>query len=182
MSYTNSELQLLSYLKHHGGKVERQGYASLYARIGTDLNMKVGLVRTVARQLEARCLLLRNFDRPKADRFNPSAGANALMSLELVDPNIELPPWAPIPLAVVIAHENEEMAERTAHEPTPEVVILALLKRNDELQTQVDKLHHVVEDMARNQRDRHIPEHLSHRIASALGPEEWERLRHAPKG
>jgi hypothetical protein len=115
-------------------------------------------------------------------------GSNQLIRIELVDPDMYLPPLIPIPLAVVVAHENEELYERTAHEPTADDILEALLHRITELQGQVDKLQDIVsaqadkiQQQAKEVKRKERDPHLTQRLQGALTPEQWEALTHKGK-
>ena len=182
--YTNNELRVLWYLKRHGPLVRRNN-ESLLRRVVSDLNDAIAIdtIRTILLHLEKRSLVLRTYKRG-LQPFN-SGQNNPMLKLELVDPEMWLPPCPPpIPLAVVVAHQNEELEERTAHEPTIEAIVGALIDRSIELQKQVDKLHDMVEGLnAENERLRKEARpkpapHLTSRVRDVLTPEQWETLRH----
>jgi hypothetical protein len=147
------------------------------------LDLGVGTVRYVIGGLEQRSLVLRSYRSGKRQDFG-NQGYNPIVRIELVDPNMELPPLKPIPLAVVIAKENQELEERTVHEPTAEAIVDALLSRIAELQGQIDKLCSVVreqeDEMSKLRKRAATPPAppLTEKVRNALTEEQWEALRH----
>jgi hypothetical protein len=175
-----------------------KGEGSIITRLADELRMKIGTLRWAMRELERKCAILRTYKGPKVEAFSQASGQNPLMRVELVDPNMVLPPEPrPIPLVAVVEHENDELLERTEHEPERDDVIEALVLRAVELQTQVNKLQDLVEklnatnddlterlrkwhDRAQAERTekRKPPAHLSQRVQDVLTPDQWEALKH----
>jgi hypothetical protein len=180
-SYTATELRLLWTLKRHGPLI-RQGTSSLLNQLADELGKSPGTTRTILRDLEKRCLVLRTYQKPQPAKFGDARG-NALLRVELIDPDMQLPPPPKaIPLAVVVARENEELAERHATEPSVEQIVDALIDRALELQKQIDRLQDLVAGLsAENDRLRHTPKpavaHMTQRVQDVLTPEQWEALR-----
>jgi DNA-binding transcriptional regulator GbsR (MarR family) len=183
MPYTPSQLRVLHCLRRHGGKLlVGKTVKHIYSYIEEEMHMQNSSVRTALRELEAASIVIRTFKRPVTGF---AGGPNTLIRVEMVDPKMPLPPCPPLPLAVVIARENAELAERTAHEPERDDVIEALLVRNEELQGQIEKLQSVVEklndeleSLRKKESRKKVPEHLTQRLQDALTPEKWEELRH----
>ena len=196
MEYTRNQLKLLWYLKRHGGSVSRPPNDltpgnSLMRKLGAELDIRVQSVGTIIRQLEGMSLVIRHYHKGRPSAY-ASGENNPLMKVELVDPGMwlpELPP--PLPLAAVLANENEEMYHRTIQIPTEERVIEMLLARVDELQEVVDKLHTIVTEQAAENETlkqqverltrparRQLSDHLMERIDQRLRPEQREDLRH----
>src|SRR5215472_8004938 len=100
--YTNAELKILHYLKRHHGTIRSKDGLSVAHRIARDLNMTRVAVVPVLRNLENACVLVRTF-----------AGGmkSAIIRVELIDKDMELPPLPIIP-AVNIMVENRELEER----------------------------------------------------------------------
>jgi hypothetical protein len=155
---------------------------SLMGKLGYELNMTVDSVRYTLNQLEARSLVLRTYMKGRTAQVH-----NPLTRIELVDPTIELPPLPPNPPAIVIMKENEELLERVAHEPSVEDMVMALVDRITELQTQVDKLHTIVCQLEQEntnlkksaaQTHKTVSQRLTQRVQDALTTEQWEKLRH----
>lgn len=185
----NRELQVLWYLKNQGGKVmlnPNEGRRSLINEMANAIGVTPQHTRYVLRQLEEKSLVLRTYAKGKADYFSPDMGRNPCIRIELVDPNMVLPPVATIPLAVVVAQENEQLYEALEHEPHSDDIILALLEENQGLHKQLDKLRDIIDDQAKQlirkaeeERSRRIPaQHLTSRVRDALPPEVWDRLTH----
>lgn len=181
--FTLNELRMLWVIKRHGGKLttEHAG-GSIYSFLADELCISQATVRASLRQLERESVVIRHFKRP-VTAF--AGGPNTLMAVELVDPSMKLPPVEPVPLAVVVAHENAELLERTAHEPDAAQMLNALVDRCVELQQQIDKLVALVEKL--NEENTSLkkrverkppPEHLTSRIKNVLTDEQWERMRH----
>lgn len=181
-----SELNLLWYLKRHGGSVSRREgtgeSSSLYSQISYDLHCGVGTVRYAAKQLEKKSLVIRTHLKFSPKMFT-TQGHNPLVKLEMVDPNMWLPPAPSMPLAVVLAKENEELEERIEQDPSEVDVIMALVDRVHELEEQVNKLQIcVIEQSEENERlkkqraDR-PKTHLSQPVMDALPPDVWEALK-----
>jgi len=187
--YTYSQLHILWYLKRHGPVRRQDVNHSVYQLLSDELQMKRGTVRYTLRILEEMSLVLRTYEKGAASNFKEGA-RNPLIRVELVDPDMYLPPCPPpMPLAVVMARENEDLDERTAHEPSAEQIIMALLKRNDELQGQITRLQDIVAAQAETlsetnkliekaKTNHHDLGHLHQRVRDALTPEQWESLRH----
>lgn len=180
MDYTPNELRMLWHLKRNGPLV-REGNQSLLGQLAYNLSLSVGSTRTILRNLEQRCLVLRSYKYPQPHRFSEGKN-NPLLKIELVDPDMALPPVPPLPLAVVVARENEELAERCAVEPSVEHMVDALIDRALELQKQVDKLQDVIAGLAaENDRLRHPAQqsiqHITQRVRDALTPDQWDELR-----
>lgn len=186
--YTYNELSVLWYLKRHNGVVTggTQGGDTILGTMSHDLNMNKHTVSNVLRRLEGRCIILRTYARTQkgygADGYNP------LKKVELVDPDMFLPPLPQLSLGIVIAHENEELSERTAAEPSTEGMVLALVERIVELQAQVDKLQQIVVDqealvsqLKKQQTRKPHSEGLTQAVRSVLTADQWEKLRH-PNG
>lgn len=180
--FTNNELRILWCIKRKGGKLRAEKVGNIYQFIADDTGVTLGSVRGNLRELEKASVVLRHFNRP-AGTF--ASGPNKLLAVELVDPRMQLPPVEPIPLAVVIAHENDEMLERTAHEPETPQIMEALVVRLEELLAQIDKLQGVIEKL--NEENEKLrkrgerkppPEHLTSRIKDVLTAEQWEKMRH----
>jgi len=196
--FGSSELRILWYLKRNGPMTRGKSEGGIQSRLADELRMKVGTVRWALRELERKCVVLRHYKNPKAETFTEGGGQNPMIRLELVDPNMALPPEpAPIPLAVHLANENDELLERTEHEPERDDVIEALVLRAVELQTQVNKLQDIVQklnaqnddltarlqqridrDKAEAHERRKPPAHLSQSVRDVLTPEQWEALKH----
>lgn len=192
--YTRNELKVLWHLKRNGGWIAKPdakpGYPSLLDDLVGLLDIRVATLRYTLRNLEQRCVILRTYRKANAVRFAESKGYNPIIKIELCDPGMWLPNLpAPLPLAAVVAHENEELHERTAHEPSNESIILALLERNEELRKQLDRLHEIIigqeqevetlkKQVARVTAPRGRPEHLTHRLKDALTVEKWDELEH----
>jgi hypothetical protein len=190
--YTYHELRVLWYLKRHGGAVVRVDNTSILTRMTQELPMVLGTLRWTLRKLEERSLVLRTYKYPIAKSFADQSGANPLIKVELVDPKMALPPEPQPPTAqAIVAFENRELDELTAHEPERNDVIDALVDRAIELQRQVDKLQDIISMLEadnaklrkRSERAAEQPAHLSQRVRDVLTAEKWEELRHnAEKG
>jgi hypothetical protein len=183
--YTNNEIRMLWYLKRHGPVSRPKGkHPSIHGLLSREIPMGLGAVKAVLRTLEDKCAVLRTYQKGmNSGKFGDMQG-NALLKVELTDPNMILPPYPKsVPPQVIDAIENEEMFQRTAVEPSPDAVILALLARNEELQDQVRKLQDVIQQLSAQQEriKRTVPEHLTRRIQDALTPEQWESLSHTSK-
>ena len=187
MEYTNTELRILWYLKRHGGVITAKTdspYESLGGLLASELRVSPGHLRYALRHLEANCVILKTYKRPIKQDFAGNAGFNPILKIELVDPNLKLPTEPPpLPLAVVVAHENQDLYERTAVTPSPEAILEALLNRIGELQTQVDKLQDIVAQQAdllakADKHTRASVDHLTSRIQGALTAEQWDALTH----
>lgn len=185
--FTSNEIRMLHYLKRHGPIIKQKGQGSLINRISEEVPLTAGTTRAVLRTLEVKCVILRTYTRGQAAKFGENKGS-LLIRVELIEPNMILPPMPrSVPPLVIDAQENEELYQRTAIEPSPDAVILALLSRNEELQDQITKLQDVImrqqEQLTAMQKDqtRKVPEHLSSRIRDALTPEQWDQLSHSAK-
>lgn len=180
MNYNKTQLRILWYLKQHGPikRTTSTGYMSLVTRLSDALEIKPSLIRYNLKVLEEACVILRTYAKGKPATFEDARG-NTLLSIELVDPTMSLPPkpvWNPTPVVVVDAQENEELYESSLIEPSQDSVILALLERNDELTTQITKLQDVIQKLTAEKRS--VPEHLTSRVRDALTPEQWDQLTH----
>lgn len=184
MRYSDTELRILWYLKRNG-PIER-GTASLIQEFADILGIKVHSLTYCLRNLENQSIILRTYERGKPE-FADNRGPSALIRVELVDPNMQLPAIEPLPLAIVVARENEELYERTVHEPSPDDVIMALLTENTKLRDQIEKLKDIIEGQAKElikhqeQSKRKVPEHLMSQVKDALPPEIWEEITHGRK-
>lgn len=185
-SYSPAQLRLLWFLKGQGGSIKRKHGGSLYHQIAEKMDMATHTVQWAAKSLEQRSVVLRTYNRESPRTFGKTQGM-VLMKLELVDPKMWLPPMPTVPLAVVIAKENEELEERTAHEPSEIDVIMALVaevhKRDDtitKLQECVVKLsehnEQLKKDAARAKRPTRA--HLSQPVREIIPDSVWESLRH----
>jgi hypothetical protein len=182
--YTPRELQILWHLKRAGGKITRTTNHSLLSETAYALNMRASTFRHLCADLETRCIILRTYRLGKSATFE-SGRNNPCTSIELVDPRMDLPYLAPLPAAVIIAHENDELAERLTREPSTEQIVEALIDRALELQKQIDKLQDVVDGLnAENTRlqaqarsRREPTPHLQQRVQSVLTAEQWDTLR-----
>jgi hypothetical protein len=186
--YTPSELKVLWYLKKNGtmSRPVDGSSRSLMKELSLGTQIPVSSLRHFLSALESRSLLLRTYKHKKATTFK-TQGHNPILKIELVDPEMVLPPIPHASLGVVIAQQNEELLERVAHEPSAEDIVDALLNRVTELQTQVNKLQGVIEAQEsevcklRKQaaESNHKPKvHISQRLQDALTKEQWEELRH----
>lgn len=183
--FSPSELRVLWYLKRHGGKISAKiGEQTLYNRISEDTGMVRGTLRAALRDLEKASVVIRHFKRAPTG-FGDGAGINSLLAIELVDPKMQLPPEPKLSLGYVVAYENNEMLERTAHEPDATQMLDALVDRCMELQRQIDKLGEIINKL--NEENASLkkrgerkppPEHLTSRIKDVLSPEQWEAMRH----
>jgi len=177
--YTRTQLRILWHLKRHGPLTNtdpRPQGGGLTSSLAEELDLRVKTLGWNLRHLEQRSLILRTY-KHGLRRFADN-GYNPMIRLELVDPTMYLPPCpAPLPLAAVMARENEEMGHRDEHEPSAEQIILALLKRNDELQGQIVKLQDIVSAQADQLVAASKPKPRQ-RVRDALTPEQWEALRH----
>lgn len=186
MGYKPIELRVLWYLKSAGGSITNDK-GSIPARMAEDIRVSVSNVRTTLGYLEKQSLVIRTYRHalPENAQFGDARG-NILLKVELVDPNMPLPPCPPpIPLVAVLERENEELYERTAVEPDLESALVAVLARNDELQAQVTKLQDVVvalteqlEKIQKTASKRPVPEHLTAKVRDALTDEQWSSLTH----
>lgn len=194
------ELKILWSLKRSGGFREvKEGAGTGHGFLGPwadELECTQKTLGAVLRGLEEKSVILRTYKGGKTPGF--AAGYRPLLRVELVDPQMKIPPIPPLSPGFVMERENEEEYIRCdgdvqGTDPTPEAVILALLNRNDELaarilelEGQINKLQDIVEEQANKltqasqerTRNRKYPEHLTGRIQDALTPEQWERLRH----
>lgn len=189
MEYTRYELQVLWYLKRHGGVVSAKSHDnkdSIVTIMAETLDIRRQSVNHALRELEKKCLLIKTY--AKGGKIG-SGGYDIIIKIELIDPQMYLPPLpAPLPLAAVMSRENNELLERTATEPTNEAIILALLDENEKLRAQINKLQEVVNALAKENEtlkhhQAHKPrnEHLNQRVQDALPPEVWESLRQMGK-
>lgn len=182
MEYTNTELRVLWYIKRHGPLIAKSDSpsASLIRLITDAVPMSRQTIANALRTLEDRCLILKTYKREKAASFDASNGFNPLIRIELVDPDMHLPPLPPpMPLGVVMAKETREM-ERTV-EPSPEAIVEALINRITELQGQVNKLQDIVEQQATmlskaSEAKKANSTHLTSRIQGALTEAQWAAL------
>lgn len=180
--YTSSELAVLYHLKRYGPltSTSKSPQDSLLTKLRRELGMKKGQLTWALNKLENRCVILRTYARPIKQNFADNQGYNPVVRLELIDPEMELPPPPkPMPLAVVVAKENEAMYENGATEPTADDIVEALLHRISELQGQVDKLAAIVQDQATKlDKAGRSSTHLTERIRAALTQEQWDSLHH----
>jgi hypothetical protein len=194
--YTHNQLLILHHLKRYGPITRAPGTSILQA-MSAELGMKVSALTYQLRTLEAKCLVLRTYGRPATRQFGAGASNNPLTRLELVDPNMNLPPIPqvyvanppdrqrkPTPLGIVMADENEDLEERIEHrnhdEPTVEAIVEALIDRALELQKQVDKLQDVIAGLnTENERLRQPkPQaHVTSRVRDVLTQDQWDALR-----
>lgn len=181
MEYTRNELKVLWHCKRQQGVVENDkiGVVRLLAQV---LDMRHSTVGYVLRQLEDKCLIARSFTQ----RRSRGIGQNVITRVEMVDPEMYLPPLPePPPLAVVLDQENEELYQRITCEPSTEAVILALLAENEKLRFQIDKLQGIVASQAKELMERsktsHLPAHLAQRVQDALPADKWEEISHKGK-
>jgi hypothetical protein len=194
--YTHNQLLVLHHLKRYG-PITRAPGTSILQSMSAELGMKVSALTYQLRTLEAKCLVLRTYERPATRKFGAGASNNPLVKVELVDPNMSLPPIPqvyvatppdrqrkPTPLGIVIAEENEDLEERIEHnEPTVEAIVEALIDRALELQKQVDKLQDVIAGLnAENTRLRQPkPQaHVTSRVRDVLTADQWDTLRRKP--
>ena len=189
--YTRNQLRILWLLKRKGGSFSRPGKESLLKVMGQELDMRPASVSYVLRELERMSLVLRHYIKGRPSTYAGGEN-NPLVKVEMCDPGMwlpELPP--PLPLGTVMRNENNDLYDRTAHLPSEERVIQALLNRIDELQTVIDKLHHVVNDQAQENETlkeqvgrltqparRRVREHLYDQVRNRLPPEQAEALEH----
>lgn len=191
MEYTHNELKVLWYLKRNGPIVRtdtRAGQPGMMTELAETLDIRRATLNYVFRGLENKCLIIRTYRREtkQVRNFEDKMGYNPLIKIELIDPQMYLPPLpAPMPLAAVVAHENEDLYHRIVHEPTTEEIIIALLSRNEQLQEQINKLQEIVQaqanEMMHSKQQHRAPEHLMSRVKGALTPEQWEALQHGPR-
>lgn len=200
--YTRKELQVLWFLKRHGGKVEhhppfRPGMEEgIVNTLATELDIRKSTIGYVLRGLEQKCLIIRTYFRSNPNpQFGTKFGYNPLVKVEMCDPNMWLPELpGPMPLGVVMNHENTELYERLAEEPSMERTLAFVLDRLDEYKHQIDTLRdrliavdHENEELKRklagitNHRNRPAPDPLKHRVAEHLTAEEWDALYHPPR-
>lgn len=186
MDYTGTELRILWYLKKNGPLQAKSSNPkdSVVTRMVNDLGLKNAWVRASLRNLERRCIILKTYAREIKQSFSGNQGYNAIMGIELIDPDMDLPACpAPLPLAIVVAHENADLYERTTVDPSPEAILEALLNRITELQVQVDKLQDIVAAQAdqlakASANSRRTSDHLTSRIRDVLPADTWDRLTH----
>lgn len=192
MAFTRNELTILWYLKRCGpaeasGSLA-PGHPGLVNRIAEATGLHINTVRGLLRKLEQDCVILRTYKRPEKQKIGDGKGLNPLVRVELVDPKMYLPPAPPpLPLGVVIAHENVEMQtmidqRNGTHEPNSDKVIEALLSVIDVDREQITKLQDIVNAQAneilelKKQQRRTPSEHLTTRVRDVVPPETWERL------
>lgn len=186
MEYTRYELQVLWHLKRNGGAIKAKSDSpkdAIVAIMAETLDIRRQSIHHVLRILEEKCLIVKTY---KYGGKVGSAGYDLILKIELIDPQMYLPPLpAPPPLAAVVSRENEELYQRTAVEPSDEAIILALVTENEKLRFQINKLQEVVNVLAKeNEQLKHQKErkprdpHLNQRLGDALPPEAWDRLRH----
>lgn len=192
-TFNHTELAILWMLKRRKGKVVRgkkgtSAERSCVTIIANEIGKNTNTVRYSLAQLEQNNIVLRTYPRPKADSFGED-GNNPMLKVELVDPKMYLPPLKQTPLGVVVAQENRDLDERTAHEPSVDAIVSALVDRLEEYQKQVNKLQDIVEALTseneklRRRVERPKPsEHLTSRVRDVLTPEQWEELRHRTEG
>ena len=194
--YTRNQLKLLWFLKRKGGSFSRHPAdmtpgGSLLKVMAAELDIRASSVGSILRQLEAKSLVLRHYLKGRASAY-ASGENNPLIKVEMCDPKMwlpELPP--PLPLGVVMQHENNDLYERTAELPSEERVIEALLARIDELQAVIDKLHTVVTTQAEENETlkhqverltkparRQVRDHLYEQVRNRLPPEQAAALEH----
>lgn len=184
MDYTRNELRVLWYIKKRNPLLSKSFNVkdSLIVEIATDQDLRKNTVSAILKHLEVNCIIVRTYKRPITAEFAGKVGYNPLIKIELIDPDMYLPPLpAPLPLAAVVAKENEDLYERTNHEPSVEAIVEALLNRVIVLQGQVDKLQGIVESQAAElikRKERPVREHLTSRIKDILPPEDWEKITH----
>jgi hypothetical protein len=153
----------------------------ILSTLSDELNIRHNSVAYTLKVLEEKSLVLRTYLQGRG-KFGDKVGFNPMVRLELVDPDMPLPPMPkPLPLAAVVERENRDLYERAAHEPTAEEIILALLERNEVLQGQIDKLQDIVAAQAQQLQKPKARDltHLQSRVRDALTPEKWEELRHS---
>jgi hypothetical protein len=181
--YSRKELRVLWYLKRNGPMVlgKKTGNYSLIGKLSAATG--VSSMRYILDRLEARSLVLRTYEGGKKGSF--SGGTTPVIRIELVDPNMGLPPLPQNPPAVVIVHENEELYERTAEEPDTEAMMHALIDRITEIQSQCDKLQQIIveqeveiEKLRKQVQPRRPSQGLTQRVQGVLTAEQWEKLRH----
>lgn len=180
MEYTHNELRILWHLKRNNGMIQNQ--SGVIRPLAETLDMRIGTVSYIVKGLEEKCLLVRTF----GDRRPRGVATTLITKLELIDPQMYLPPLpAPMPLAAVLNHENDEMYDRTACEPTDEAIILALVTENEKLRFQISKLQDIVNAQAKeimqlkeHQSPKSRDPHLNQRARDSLPPEVWDQLHH----
>ena len=178
MEYTRNELKILWHLKRNRGVVENPD--GVIIPMSETLDIRRGTCLYIVKLLEEKCLLVRAFGAPR------KGTKAAIVRIELIDPQMYLPPLpAPMPLASVISHENNDLYERTTCEPSSEAVILALVTENEKLRFQINKLQEVVNSLAaENEQLKKQPTRkprdpgLTQRLQDALPPEVWDSLHH----
>src|SRR5215469_105388 len=173
--YTSNELRVLWYLKRHGPLVRQEvgqstTGASLLNQLAEGTDLGVASIRHILGNLEGRSLVMRTYRKGYTPSFR-TQGYNPLMKIELVDPEMYLPPFPkPVPPQFVLAAENVEMYERHVEEPSAEAIVDALLSRIEQLQGQVNTLQNMVEKLEtrHQQENRPKPSHLTERLKNAL--------------
>jgi len=194
--YTRNQLKVLWHLKRNGPLVNDPPTVAdgILRKMSGELDIRVKTVGYILRQLEEWSLVLRTYRKGGGGLFGAGTGPNQMTRCELIDPGMWLPELpAPLTLGQVMRNENRDLDARTAQVPTEERTIVFLLDRNEELQSQIDKLCQVVKDQAAENETlkaqvarlsrpakRHVSDHLSQRVADALGPEKWAELQHPP--
>lgn len=194
VEYSISELRILWYLKEHGPMVAESAAPqhSLYNRLSRELYLRKKTVSYSMRTLQGKCVVLVTYKRPNASKtFADGGGYNAVLRVELVDPNMTLPPQpGPMPLANVVKYENEELYERTEQEPTIDQMFMALLDRNNDLQKQVDVLRERLIEVGNENEElkkkvakppNRLSPHLTTQVRDTLPPEVWESLTHGSR-
>lgn len=190
MEYTRYELKVLWYLKRAGGIITAKSEEprhSIVTIMAETLEIRRQSVNYALRELEKKCLLIKTY--AKGGKIG-SAGYDIIIKIELIDPQMYLPPLpAPLPLAAVMSRENEELYERTAQEPDDDAVLLALVTENEKLRFQINKLQEVVATLVKENEQLKKPQerkprdpHLSQRVQDALPPDVWDQLRHKGRG
>lgn len=185
VQFSYNQLKVLWYLKRHGPIERNDARMSLMRFLAEALDLDPTQVQRLLHGLEKRNVVLRTHRRKGAF----ASGGNPLLRVELVDPKMSLPPLKAPNVEVVIAQENRALDELTAHEPSTDAIVHALVDRIVELQAQVDKLQGVVEalnaenEKLRKRTERRQPsEHLTQRVRDVLTPEQWADLRHSTEG
>lgn len=185
MEYTRSELRILWYIKKNGPLINTSYNVkdSMLVKMAEVMDIRKQTIAAILKKLEQACIVVRTYKKTVDAGFATNVGYNPLIKLELVDPDMYLPPLPPpLPLAAVVAKENEELYERTQYEPTPESMLEALVNRVVLLTAQIEKLQNIVDEQAKEllKRKEHRPvrEHITNRIRDILPPEEWDKLTH----
>ena len=146
--YSLNELKILHYMKKHNGVVtggKGKSGRSVTAKLAQHCGIGRSTVNGILKKLEDRCLLVRTYASGKTGQF--AAGWDAIVKIELVDPNITLPPL-PLPPAVNMKIENNTLLEKAIdlNPPSENQVWEALVARCEELVAQNDKLFTVIQE------------------------------------